>query len=106
MAYLSCLVCGALTDSSYCIKHRSREARGYGWQHRITRIAAIRMQPFCTICHHLVNPDSGVCDDSQCVLCPLELHHIYGKGKSGYAVLCRVHNRAIGKPRYRGNING
>lgn len=100
MSFLSCIVCGALTDQSYCIKHRSAAARGYGYEHRITRRAAIKSQPFCSICGHRVDPDTGHCEIQNCIKCPLQLHHKYGKRYAIFEVLCAVHNRKIGKPGY------
>lgn len=99
MPYLPCLVCGALSRNSRCAIHSSSTAKGYGYSHQVRRKEYIEAQPFCSICFHRVDPDSGSCIDPDCDRCPLQLDHVIALGtkridKGIYQVLCRKCNRA------------
>lgn len=101
MPWLTCLICGALSRSSRCPIHRSANARGYGYPHQIRRKELIKLQPFCTHCFHMVDPDTGSCGMVNCERCPLQLDHVIALGtkridRGFYQILCRKCNRAKG----------
>ena len=97
MAYLSCLECGKLSDSSYCYEHRKTKARGYGSVHRTDRKKQLETEPFC----HFVCENGEVCGSVE----NLQRHHTYGKNNpDATTILCRYHNRLIGKPGYKSKV--
>lgn len=93
----ACKTCGALTDQTYCPRHRLKtSARQYGseWQRIVKEL--IRQHPYCALCGHRGSKDNPLTGDH---VVPLRLG-----GKGPLRVYCRSCNVARSN-RARGTRN-